>query len=121
MRRRRNNPFLPFLILWALLVVFVFIPLEYHRFVVTWVNGAIALTLGTMMLFGIDKYQAIRRGPRVPENLLYLAVAMGGSLGALLGMNVFRHKTQKVSFQFALVIIILAQLAIGYGVFQLLK
>ncbi len=51
------------------------------------------------LAFGFDKWQAGRSGRRVPELHLVLLGASGGWPGGWLGMNVFRHKTAKWSFQ----------------------
>jgi uncharacterized membrane protein YsdA (DUF1294 family) len=51
------------------------------------------------LLFGYDKFRAGRSGARVAELHLVLAGALGGWLGGLLGMMLFRHKTAKFSFQ----------------------
>lgn len=51
------------------------------------------------VLFGYDKHAAGRSGERVPERHLLVVAAMGGWLGGLLGMILFRHKTAKLSFQ----------------------
>jgi len=56
-------------------------------------------TLLAFLLFGYDKVSAGRSGSRVPEFNLVLIGALGGWLGGLLGMLVFRHKTAKLSFQ----------------------
>ena len=53
----------------------------------------------TFLLFGYDKFSAGRSGRRVSEFQLVLLSALGGWLGGLLAMLVFRHKTAKRSFQ----------------------
>lgn len=50
------------------------------------------------LLFGWDKWRAVRGGWRVPELQLVLWGAAGGWLGGMFGMLVFRHKTSKGSF-----------------------
>jgi uncharacterized membrane protein YsdA (DUF1294 family) len=63
------------------------------------VLGWFGLTsLLAFLLFGCDKFQAGRSGRRVPERHLVLLGAIGGWLGGLLGMLVFRHKTAKGRF-----------------------
>ena len=47
------------------------------------------------------------------ETLLILAI-IGGSIGALLGMKVWRHKTQHKKFKYGLLLILLAQTALIY-------
>lgn len=115
---RRKNPFIPYLLLWAFFVVGVFIPMELFIPLITPLNAVIALTVGTFFLFGLDKFQAAHSHTRVPEKLFYLTVALGGSVGALFGMYVFRHKTRKTEFQFVIILLILLQLAIFYFLFR---
>jgi len=59
-----------------------------------------AFSVLTFLAFGFDKWKASRSGSRVSEFALVLLGALGGWLGGLLGMLVFRHKTAKWSFQF---------------------
>ena len=50
-------------------------------------------------LYGIDKRKAVRNKWRIPEATLILFAAIGGALGALLGMLVWHHKTKKWKFR----------------------
>ena len=53
------------------------------------------INLCTFAAFGIDKWKASHPGRRrIPERNLFLGAIAGGSLGALLGMRVFHHKTR---------------------------
>ena len=56
--------------------------------------------VGTFLAFGFDKWKASRSGRRVPESILVLFGALGGWPGGLLGMIMFRHKTNKWTFKF---------------------
>ncbi len=58
-----------------------------------------ATSFVTMLAFGWDKWRAGRGKRRVSELTLVLFGAIGGWLGGLLGMNLFRHKTAKLSFK----------------------
>ena len=58
-----------------------------------------AVNLAAFALYGIDKYKARRGLWRIPESVLLFAAAAGGSAGALLGMQVFHHKTKHVYFR----------------------
>ena len=70
-----------------------------------------AINIVAFFLYGIDKWKAKRNKWRVTEaRLLWIAVA-GGSIGALLGMKVWRHKTQHAKFRFGLPTILILQLA----------
>lgn len=67
----------------------------------------------TFITYGIDKYNARHNHWRVREATLLLLAALGGSIGALLAMKMFRHKTQHKKFRYGVPIILLVQLAIA--------
>lgn len=52
------------------------------------------INVSTFILYGIDKKKAIKHKFRISENTLIFSAFIGGSLGALLGMQFFRHKTK---------------------------
>jgi uncharacterized membrane protein YsdA (DUF1294 family) len=70
----------------------------------------VATSIAAFVLCGLDKRLAILGWNRIPEIVLYLAALLGGSFGLLLGMHLFRHKTQKASFQVVIVLIALLQI-----------
>jgi len=57
------------------------------------------MNLGVFLLYGVDKWKAKSEQWRVPEKTLLLTALAGGSLGALLGMEVFHHKTKHWKFR----------------------
>ena len=57
----------------------------------------ILVNLGVYVLYGYDKYKAIRREWRVPETILLFGAVIG-VFGALTGMYLYRHKTRKPKF-----------------------
>ena len=65
-------------------------------------------------VFGIDKLKAVKNKWRIPEKILFLLSIIGGSVGGLLGMYTFRHKTQKTAFKFGIPLILIAQIAAIY-------
>ncbi len=71
------------------------------------------INLVTFAVYGIDKAKAKRGTWRVPEKTLFLLPLLGGSLGALLGMRVFHHKTKHWYFVWGIPLILLAQLALA--------
>lgn len=73
----------------------------------------IVVTLFTFVLYGIDKYKARHQRWRISETTLLLMAAIGGSVGALLGMRVFRHKTQHLKFKIGVPLILLLQLTLA--------
>lgn len=68
--------------------------------------------------YGLDKYKAKRASWRIPEKSLQMLALLGGWPGALLGQNLFRHKTQKKSFRMVFWLMVLLHIivvaAIGY-------
>lgn len=60
----------------------------------------LAVNLLTFIIYGIDKYKARHNHWRVREASLLLLAALGGSIGALLAMKVFHHKTQHKKFRY---------------------
>jgi len=72
-----------------------------------------AINVAAFFLYGIDKWKAKRNKWRITEaRLLWIAVA-GGSIGALLGMKVWHHKTLHNKFRFGLPLILIFHLAIA--------
>ena len=61
-------------------------------------------------MFGADKWKAKHDRRRVPERTLWLLTVLGGALGALIGMQVFRHKTQHRSFRWGVPLLLLVQI-----------
>jgi uncharacterized membrane protein YsdA (DUF1294 family) len=70
----------------------------------------IAVNLTSFILCGYDKGIAGSSSTRVPEAVFFGSALIGGSAGLLFGMNLFRHKTQKASFQFVLALILALQI-----------
>ena len=71
------------------------------------------INLLTFIVYGADKRRARKGKWRVPEKTLFLLPLLGGSVGALLGMKVFRHKTKHWYFVWGIPIILLAQTALA--------
>ena len=58
----------------------------------------IIINVIAFLLYGIDKYLAIKGNRRISEYHLLTFSFFGGSIGSLLGMRVFHHKTKKIKF-----------------------
>ena len=80
----------------------------------------ILMNLIAFALYGIDKRQAKQGAWRISEYTLLLVALLGGSLGALLGMHYFRHKTRHRKFRYGVPLILLLQLGLGLYLFLLL-
>ncbi len=76
-----------------------------------------AVNLVTFTVYGVDKAKARRGAWRVSEKTLFLLPLLGGSVGALLGMLVFRHKTKHWYFAWGIPLILLAQIALAVWVY----
>jgi uncharacterized membrane protein YsdA (DUF1294 family) len=71
----------------------------------SWVVGWFAVINSvTFLAFGFDKWRSGRDGQRVSEARLVTLGALGGWVGGLIGMNLFRHKTAKGTFKFKYVL-----------------
>lgn len=73
-----------------------------------------ALNLLTFIVYGIDKWKAVNGKWRIPEATLLILAAIGGSIGALLGMQIWHHKTRHLKFKYGVPFILLAQIVLIY-------
>lgn len=69
------------------------------------------------LLYGIDKWKAKHSRWRIPESVLLGMTAVGGSVGAWLGMRVWHHKTQHKKFRYAVPAILVAQIVLLVWIF----
>ena len=69
--------------------------------------------LGFLLMLA-DKYKAKRNLWRIPEATLMGVAAIGGSIGAIAGMNLFRHKTKHPKFYIGLPVILAVQIILVY-------
>lgn len=71
---------------------------------------------GFVLMF-IDKRRAQNNQWRIKEATLFLTAAIGGSIGSMLGMKVFRHKTKHLSFLIGMPAIFIVQVALAVSYF----
>ena len=74
----------------------------------------ICINIVTFFVYGIDKFKAKQGSWRISEATLLLLAVIGGSIGALLGMQVWHHKTMHKKFKYGLPLILLVQIVIVY-------
>jgi uncharacterized membrane protein YsdA (DUF1294 family) len=74
----------------------------------------------SFLLMHVDKQKARRNRWRISEATLFTIAAAGGSLGILLGMFTFRHKTKHVSFTAGIPAILAVQIVIGVILYSLI-
>ncbi|OXG03464.1 uncharacterized membrane protein YsdA (DUF1294 family) [Flavobacterium araucananum] len=72
------------------------------------------INIFVFILAGYDKNQARKNKRRIPENTLFFFEAIGGTIGLLLAMLFFRHKTSKTSFIIKFSLIFLIQIVLIY-------
>ena len=65
------------------------------------------------VLMGVDKRKAIKNKWRISEKALFLSAILLGSIGANVGMQVFRHKTKHMSFVIGMPAILIVQVVIS--------
>ena len=71
----------------------------------------LAVNVLTFIVYGVDKWKARSGRWRVPEATLMGLAALGGSVGAWLAMQLFRHKTQKKKFRYGVPALFVLQVA----------
>ncbi len=71
----------------------------------------LAVNVLTFIVYGVDKWKAQRGRWRVPEATLMGLAALGGSVGAWMAMQLFRHKTQKKKFRYGVPALFVLQVA----------
>jgi uncharacterized membrane protein YsdA (DUF1294 family) len=79
----------------------------------TWVI-LLSINLYGFMLMGLDKSRAKKGSWRISERALWITAICFGAVGALLGMNVFRHKTRHNSFRIGFLVLAALQIALLY-------
>ena len=76
----------------------------------------VTINVVTFFLYGIDKWRAKHSKWRIEESTLLLWAAFGGSIGALLGMKAWHHKTLHRKFKYGVPAILIAQVAVIVGI-----
>jgi uncharacterized membrane protein YsdA (DUF1294 family) len=72
-----------------------------------------AMNIVGFVSMSLDKRKAKRHTRRISEKTLFLIAVFGGSVGSLLGMYVFHHKTKHLRFVIGLPLILLLQIALA--------
>lgn len=71
----------------------------------------LAINVLAFAVYGVDKWKARQGRWRVPEATLLGLAALGGSVGAWVAMQLFRHKTKKNKFRYGVPIMFVLQVA----------
>lgn len=66
-----------------------------------------------LLLMLVDKHKAKKQLWRIPEATLMGVAAIGGSIGSLMGMQLFRHKTKHPKFYIGIPVILALQILLA--------
>lgn len=64
-------------------------------------------------IMGLDKWKAKKHAFRIPESTLFIIAIIGGSLGSIIGMHLFHHKTRHWYFLYGMPAILIIQIMFG--------
>ena len=81
----------------------------------------VAINIVTFFVYGIDKWKAKQSKWRIEESTLLWWAAAGGSIGALLGMKAWHHKTMHKKFKYGVPAILMAQIVIAGVIMYIVK
>ena len=76
----------------------------------------IAVNLAGLFFMGLDKYRARKNLWRIPESTLFIIAIIGGSIGSIIGMHLFRHKTRHWYFVYGLQAILVLQAVLFFAI-----
>ena len=77
------------------------------------------LNVITFLIYAIDKWKAKKNRWRIPESILLLLAVLGGSIGALLGMKIWHHKTMHKKFKYGIPLIMILQIGMLLYLWQM--
>ena len=80
----------------------------------------VLINAAAFLLMLIDKQKARRGAWRIPEATLMGAAILGGSIGAIAGIRLFRHKTKHPKFYIGLPAILAAQVTGAIAIMKLI-
>ena len=78
----------------------------------------LAINILAFCVMGFDKQKARKGVWRISESTLFTLAILGGSIGDLLGMWIFRHKTKHLKFVIRMPFILIIQLVITYIIYS---
>lgn len=78
----------------------------------------IIINLAGFVSMFVDKRRAIKNKWRIPEKTLFLFAILGGSIGSIAGMHLFRHKTKHWYFLYGMPTILIVQIILAVLLFE---
>ena len=79
------------------------------KYILYFIIYLIVINLIGILIMYIDKRRAMYGRWRIPEKTLIIVALLGGSIGCMIGMKLFRHKTQKIKFVLGYPTILIAE------------
>lgn len=76
----------------------------------------VIVNLISLIMMGVDKRKAQKRAFRIPEATLFVLAIIGGSLGSIIGMHLFHHKTRHWYFLYGMPVILALQVILVLAV-----
>lgn len=110
-RNRVWRPYSAGVLWWLLFFAGAFAAAWWYAPIPLWVSALLAGNIATFFLFGVDKLFSQAGFMRIPEVILYSAT-IPGAVGTLTAMQLFRHKTRKVAFQFVVYFLVLVEVGL---------
>ena len=74
------------------------------------------MNLAGFVCMFVDKRRAIRKEWRIPEARFFLVALLGGEMGCMLGMYLFRHKIRKKQFVYGMSLLLLLHVILAVWV-----
>ena len=77
----------------------------------------LSVSIISFLLYGYDKFKALKNSRdvrRISENKLLFSSLVGGTIGSLVSIFLFRHKIKKISFLIKLTLVIVIQITVIY-------
>ncbi len=78
----------------------------------------IVINLTGFAMMGIDKRKAVKKLWRIPESTLFVIAIIGGSIGLIIGMRIFHHKTRHWYFVFGMPLILILQILLTIAILK---
>lgn len=75
------------------------------------------INIVTFLIYGVDKWKAKHNAWRISERTLLLTALLGGSIGALVGMYVFHHKTKHAIFRILIPLFVIFHCIVFYWLY----
>ena len=85
------------------------------------ITALVIWNIAVFAMYGIDKHNAKKNKRRISEKTLLFSAFFIGGAGALLGMRVFRHKTQHLKFKIGVPLLFILNIAVVCGCIYILN